>query len=63
MVDFAEGGTGDVIHVDRPKDGLMNVLLLILLLLSLLRFLFVDITDVKTSVSTAHINLIKGQDN
>jgi len=58
-----KGSAGDVIQVDRPIDGLMKVLLLIFLLLSFLRFLFDDITDVKPGVSTAHINLIKGQDN
>ena len=56
-----EGGTGDVIQVDRPKDGLMNVVLLILLWLS---FLFTDITDVNWNKgSTRGGRLIKGQDN
>lgn len=36
-----KGATGDVIQVDRPKDGLMNVALL-----TFLWSLFTDITDV-----------------
>jgi hypothetical protein len=43
------GGAGDVIQVDRPKDGLMTVFLLILVLL---RCLFFDIADVKRNVAS-----------
>ena len=28
---FRQGGAGDVIQVDRPEDGLMNVVLLVLI--------------------------------
>jgi len=50
---------GDVIQVDRPKDGLMKALLLFLL-----RFLFADITDVNnTNASTRQGHLINGHDN
>lgn len=49
-------GPGDVIQVDRPKHGLMTVLLILLLL----RGLFFDITDVSDNgASTSEGHLIE----
>lgn len=58
-----QGSAGAVIHVDGPKDGLVNVFLLILLWLGFLRFLFADITDVKIKASTREGCLIEEEDN
>ena len=56
-----KSGAGEMIQVDRPKNGCVKIVLLFLLCLSLL--LFTVITDDKNKLSTTGGSLLNGHGN